>query len=472
VGIGSISPTSSFILETSGTIGPYASGAFDLGASDRTWRNVYADSFVGTSSWANNSVSSISSSYASSSTSASNSDTLDGLHSSSFQATLVIGTLYPITSSWSNNSIFALSALSSSYASSSLSSSYILPGNIANTYSASVSTLIGTKQNTLVTGTLYPITSSWSNNSVSNISSSYASSSTSASNADTLDGLHSSSFQATLVTGGTYNITSSWTNNILPGNIANSYSASVSTLIGTKQNTLTNTTYTITASFASNADKLDGLDSSSFQATLITHSLYDISASYAPIEPFSSASIVSQLGTKQPNLITGNTYTITSSWANNAISSSYASSSTSASYILSTGSGDIINSDYYIFGTKLFNISSLTYNTGLSISLLTSQSVYIKTSIAGWWPNTGSIGYSSEFFIQSDGVNQNRPGCIINQNNNNGYGGVISSIITDPGAGSPATYVIGFKSDTGTGATAISNSVLVYEVRGIFQSVT
>jgi hypothetical protein len=59
---------------------------------------------------------------------------------------------------------------------------------------------------------------------------------------------------------------------------------------------------------------------------------------------------------------------------------------------------------------------------------------------------------------------------IVRQENNNGFGGVISAVIMDPGAAALATYTIGFQSDTGAGATAISNSILVYDVRGVFQS--
>jgi hypothetical protein len=104
--------------------------------------------------------------------------------------------------------------------------------------------------------------------------------------------------------------------------------------------------------------------------------------------------------------------------------------------------------------------------------LFASQSAYVKTTIAGWWPNTGSIGYSAEYFVQNDDTTQNRPGMIVRQDNNNGFGGVISSTIVDPGVASPGTYIIGFQSDSGLGATAISNSVLVYEVRGIFGGVS
>lgn len=67
------------------------------------------------------------------------------------------------------------------------------------------------------------------------------------------------------------------------------YSASISSQLGTKQDTLTNTLYTITAS---NADKLDGLDSSSFQATLIAGNIYNITSSWAITSSYSTGSVI------------------------------------------------------------------------------------------------------------------------------------------------------------------------------------
>lgn len=58
------------------------------------------------------------------------------------------------------------------------------------------------------------------------------------------------------------------------------------------------------------------------------------SSSYAPIEPNASASITTQLASKQPNLVTAATYTVTSSWAENSTNANSATTATSASHAL------------------------------------------------------------------------------------------------------------------------------------------
>lgn len=50
-------------------------------------------------------------------------------------------------------------------------------------------------------------------------------------------------------------------------------------------------------------------------------SSYAVTASYAPLEPAASSSLLLQLAGKQATLITGNTYSITSSWAVNSLTS-------------------------------------------------------------------------------------------------------------------------------------------------------
>ena len=83
----------------------------------------------------------------------------------------------------------------------------------------------------------------------------------------------------------------------------------------------------ITASF-----KGDGSQLTSITAVSSSWASLSISASYAPVEPTYSSSVSTIFGTKQPNLVTGNTYTITSSWASNATNATTATLASTASY--------------------------------------------------------------------------------------------------------------------------------------------
>lgn len=114
---------------------------------------------------------------------------------------------------------------------------------------------------------------------------------------------------------------------ILPHNIANNYSSSVSSLIGNKQDTIiSGGSYNITSAFSANSDTLDGLHSSSFQATLVNNGLYNISSSYSNVAGVAnsisanninnnySSSVSSLIGSKQ-DILTNTTYNITAAFA-------------------------------------------------------------------------------------------------------------------------------------------------------------
>lgn len=157
----------------------------------------------------------------------------------------------------------------------------------------------GTAGTILVTGSTYPITSSWAEKS---ITSSYA--------------LNGGGSGTILNTGSTYPFTSSWAEKVI--------SASYAPFTQTIQTTVAS------ASWVSASVRITTSDTASYYGGSV------ISASYAPTNTGYSASVSSQLNAKQPTLVTGDTYTITSSWANNVISASYALRSTSASYALTS----------------------------------------------------------------------------------------------------------------------------------------
>ena len=225
----------------------------------------------------------------------------------------IIGNITALSSSWSSASIsasyastagalnytvaFATTATSASWASASISASY---APVEPAYSASVSS---GKQNTL-TNTLYVITASLAT------SASYVSSSN--------------------IVGYVTALSSSWASASISASyspVQPSYSASVSTQFGTKQDTLVvGNTYTITSSWSNNSVFSIGTTSSSYASA-------STSASFSPINPSYSASVSSQFGTKQDTLVTGNTYTITSSWSNNSKTASVANNASISSTV-------------------------------------------------------------------------------------------------------------------------------------------
>jgi hypothetical protein len=169
-------------------------------------------------------------------------------------------------------------------------------------------------------------------------------------------------------------------NYILPANIANNYSASVSTIFGTKQDNLVNgNTYLITASWANNV-----LPSG-------------IANNY-------SSSISTQIGLKQDALVTGNTYAITSSWANNILPSGIANNySSSVAAQINSKQNNIVN------GSTLQVTSSWAITSSLAItsSFATTASYYLivpayKSGILtpaafGGNPETASVTFGTPF---------------------------------------------------------------------------
>jgi hypothetical protein len=184
-----------------------------------------------------------------------------------------VANLPPHTASWATTAVtanaisfvpgLATSATSASYSSRSLSASY---APVEPSYSASVSTV---KQNTL-TNTLYVITASFAT------SASYALMANTAS--------YSEFIYTNITQSVTYTTASNWASSSASSSWASSswsssyapvqpsYSSSVSAALGTKQDTLTNILYVITASNSTSAS-------------------YSLTASYAPFTPFTSGSV-------------------------------------------------------------------------------------------------------------------------------------------------------------------------------------
>ena len=141
----------------------------------------------------------------------------------------------------------------------------------------------------------------------------------------------------------------------------------------------------------------------------LTGSLYGtasmaVSASSAPIDLVYSASISSELGTKQPNLITGNTYTITSSVA---VSSSYApvetvfSSSVSSELetkqtTIATGSSFNITSSQATSAS--YAVSSSWSDNSATASFLTRNRVYQITASSA---QSSSVAVTSSYVAMS-----------------------------------------------------------------------
>jgi len=337
------------------------------------------------------------------------------------QNTLVTGNSYLITSSWatyavsSSNSLTAsfssnsTLSISSSWASRSLSSSY---SPVEPAYSSSVSSV---KQNMLVSGSIYNITSSWSNNSVtssyvatsswasnvisasyaltasfsmnaasvSNVSSSWASQSLSASYSP-VEPAYSASVstvkQNILVTGNTYTITSSWSNNSISASYAPGSPSISSSYASTSSwaSNVVSASYALTASFSMNAASVSNVSSSWASQSL--------SASYAPVEPAYSASVST---VKQNALVTGNTYTITSSWANNTVSSSYSITSSISNIVV----GKLTTLNFSA-------TTSIDFNASMFHSSSLSGSVYLTCS------NLGAVKMAS-IKLFANGSNQN-----------------------------------------------------------------
>lgn len=224
---------------------------------------------------------------------------VQGALTASFAYTTASWAISSIISNTSNYASQSQWTVSSSFASSSLSSSYLLAGNYSVTSSWAGNAIVSNTS-------LYASQSQWA------VSSSFASSSVSASYVD-----------AGGITTGTLN------NSRLPSQI--NVTGVTASLFGT-------------ASYSINADTLDGLHSSSFQATLVTGGTYFITSSWAGNSIVSNTSL----------------YASQSQWA---VSASFASSSLTASSA----------NDFLVR-------NNLTVNGILYASQLSSSQIYITSS--------------------------------------------------------------------------------------------
>lgn len=297
-----------------------------------------------------------------------------------------------------------------------------ITASIMGTASWAINAINGGTQ--LITASTYPITSSWSNNSttassisfipLTATSASWASRSFSSSYSPVEPNYSasvSSDKQNTLIVGNTYTITSSWAQNTISSSWA--YSA----ITASYSNYYDVTIYKESSSFASSSVSASHalLSNVAISASWASSS---VSSSYAPVEPNYSASVSSA---KQNTLITGGTYTITSSWATNTItantassisfvptttiSASWASSSVSASYapVEPVYSASVSSQ----FGTKQDTLTNTLYV--LTASLATSASYYpaqIIYASSSWASASLSASYAqtSSFYLDPTNV--------------------------------------------------------------------
>jgi hypothetical protein len=142
----------------------------------------------------------------------------------------------------------------------------------------------------------------------------------------------------------------------------------------------TASTYQITASQAISASWAPDIESAT-----ASFALSSISASFAPVEIGFSSSVVTQFGTKQDTIVTGNTYQITSSWANNSISASW-SPSQGATTLFTASTYQITASQ--AVSASYAETASFALNAGGSTgTTLTTASTYQITSS---WAQTSS----------------------------------------------------------------------------------
>lgn len=276
-------------------------------------------------------------------------------------------------------------------ASRSITASYALNGGGSGT--------------SLSTGSSYPVTASWAINVVNGstgtvittgssypITSSVALKSISASYAPYTD------TNTWLTTGSTYPVTASVS--------LRSISASYAPYVDTNTWLVTGSTYPITASVALKSISASYAPYTDTNTWLVTASLYpitaskSISSSYSPLEPFASASIVNQLNAKQASLVTGTTYTITSSVALIAVSASYAPNTDTNTW-LTTGSLYPITASRSVTSisssySSVALTASYALNGGVSgTSAISTGSSYPITSSWALKTQTASFSYAS-----------------------------------------------------------------------------
>ena len=226
----------------------------------------------------------------------------------------------------------------------------------------------------LTTGSTYPITSSWANNV---ISSSYALTASYA--------LNGGGGGINLVTGSTYPITSSWA--ITASYCLNSPSPIASEAVSASF--YSSSVWEFTHSLNSKPILIQAYDVNFNQIIPqnillvnldVARITFPISASGYAIASKSGILIISSsAGT---SLVTGSTYQITSSWANNVVSSSYA---LTASYVViaqtaSYWSGSVVSSSYSDSSSYSNNSNSSSYALSSSYAVTASYSLISEIS--------------------------------------------------------------------------------------------
>lgn len=147
---------------------------------------------------------------------------------------------------------------------------------------------------------------------------------------------------SSITTGSNYPITSSWSENSIFSETASyAYTSSYELEIEVSTSFASasiSSSYATSASYVPDLYPVTSVPSSSWASS-------SVSASYAPFNPMYSASVAL---TKQDTLITGNTYTITSSWSNNA---------SNASNVIGNVTGSLSGSNVVATQANLINLS-------------------------------------------------------------------------------------------------------------------
>lgn len=312
-------------------------------------------------------------------------------------------------SSW--NSIYSYGTDDATYFSGSAYFS-LIDSNLGNVPTNTSFWKIG--GSTLTSGSTYPITSSWAENTInasfvsvtssvqitSSISSSWSSASLSASY---VPNLYPQTIQIS-ASWASASLSASWAPSIpLDVSVSSSWasssiSSSYSLVAQSVLNSITSASYAGTASIL-----LGNVESASYALSASKAE----SSSYAPVEPTYSASVSSN---KQNTLITGDIYTVTSSWSNNSTSASYvpdlypqtvqvsaswASQSLSASYV-----PDLYPQTVQVsasWASSSISSSYAPYTTPISVASASWVSASVRITIA----DTASFVVSSSHAISS-----------------------------------------------------------------------
>jgi hypothetical protein len=417
-------PTSSVEVTISGSIIPVQSSSFDLGVSNKAWRNLYVVNVLGTSSY-----SQTASYWDSSSVSASIS-----LLQGDKQNNIATGSLVPWTASWAITSSFAITsswaesaswapsvpsdiATSASFASASISASYagtasVLLGNISSANIAISASWASASISASYAGTASVLLGSISSADIAT-SASFASASISSSYAITSSWAISASWApapaattGTMVTGSSYPITASWAE-------SSSWAPAPAATTGTM---VTGSSYPITASWA---------ESSSWAPS--TPSDIAVSASFASASISSSYTVTSSFAISASwapggdGVTPGGSYNISASWASASISASYLAvyqpyenlvtnsinwitasftSPNSRVVFQTTASYSFTSSNHPAVGTTQFaDIVLFITNSSVGSSSLVFPTNWIN--IAGSWPTTISASRAAVLWLRA-----------------------------------------------------------------------